>query len=424
LRTGEALAAPAFAGLPVYAVECVDDLVFVRADPVAAAPSTRQGHAGAPRRIVIVGAGAAGFAAAERLRSLGFDGDVTLFGAEADAPYDRPNLSKDYLAGTAPEDWIPLQGSDFYADRDIALRLRCEVSAVDVATRTLTLNDGDTVAYDALLFATGAEPRRLPVHGFGRPNVRTLRSLDDARAIVADAAQARSVVFVGAGFIGLEAAGALRARGLDVHVVAPEAVPMERVLGAEVGGFLRDLHREAGVIFHPGTSVASYNGRSLLLADGTQVSADQVIVGAGVVPRTALAAAAGLSVQEGIVVDVHLQTSAPSHFAAGDVARYPHRGELVRVEHWVHAQRQGQAAAANLLGAAAPFVDVPFFWTHHQGVDLRMCGHATGWDEVRLHGNVASRDFLACYFRKGELVAAAAVGRDRELLTIEAALRT
>ncbi|MCY1424835.1 Rhodocoxin reductase [compost metagenome] len=250
-----------------------------------------------------------------------------------------------------------------------------------------------------------------------------LRSLADARAIVDASQGSTSVALIGAGFIGMEAAAALRARGLQVHVVAPEEVPLEPVLGREVGGFITGLHREQGVQFHLRSGARGFDGKTLTLDDGSGIAADLLIVGAGVVPRMELAARAGMKVQDGILVDAHLQTSVAGHFAAGDVARYPYGAELIRVEHWVHAQRQGQAAAANMLGAGKAFTDVPFFWTHHYGLDIRYTGYAHGWDEVRIDGTLAKKDFTARYFRGGALLAAASVGRDLENLAIEANLQ-
>lgn len=423
LRTGAALRAPAFTGLARWRVEIVGETVFVRDAETAARPSRPHAPHNQPGHIVIIGGGAAGFAAADRLRELGYSGTLTMLSADASAPYDRPNLSKDYLAGTAPEDWIPLRGPKYYANRQIDLRLDCAVTAIDTGARQVLTGSGERLAYDALLIATGAEPRRLPIPGCDRPNVFMLRSLADARAIVEGSQGAASVALIGAGFIGMEAAAALRARGLQVHVVAPEEVPMARALGREVGGFITGLHQEQGVVFHLGAVANSFDGKVLTLGDGTRIAADLLIVGAGVAPRAELAAAAGLSVQDGVLVDSYLQTSVAGHFAAGDVARYPYGADLIRVEHWVHAQRQGQAAAANMLGAAQAFTDVPYFWTHHYGLDLRFTGYASGWDEVRIDGSLAKQDFTARYFRAGALVAAASVGRDRENLSIEATLQ-
>jgi NADPH-dependent 2,4-dienoyl-CoA reductase/sulfur reductase-like enzyme/nitrite reductase/ring-hydroxylating ferredoxin subunit len=427
LRTGHARHAPAFAPLARWRTEVAGDTVFVRGpvdDGAAAIPAPAPwARDGGPRRIAILGGGAAGYAAALRLRELGYDGALSMFSADPSAPYDRPNLSKDYLAGTAPEEWIPLQGDGFYRDNGIDLHLDCEIASVDAKARRLQARSGPHFDYDALLFATGSEPRRLPLPGFDGHRVFALRSLADARAIIAAATGAKSVAFIGAGFIGLEAAAALQARGLEVHVVAPEPVPMERVLGRELGEFLAGLHRASGVRMRLGAKPAGYDGMQLALEGGERIAADLLVVGAGVAPRTALAEAAGLATGNGILVDEFLQASVPGHYAAGDVASYLHRGERARVEHWVHAQRQGQAVAANLLGAAQPFRDVPFFWTHQHDIELRYIGLGAGWDETRTDGGLTARDFTVRYYRGGELIAAASCGRDRESLEIEAALR-
>ena len=423
LRTGAALRAPAFTALTKWNVEIIDNTLFVRSKVAAeqrASPTAPQNQ---PERILIIGGGAAGFAAAERLRELGYAGALSMLSADTSAPYDRPNLSKDYLAGTAPEDWIPLRGPKFYAKRGIDLRLDFNVTAIDTNAREVTIHTGEQLTYDVLLIATGAEPRRLSLPGFERPNVFLLRSLADARAIIEASQGASSVALIGGGFIGLEAAAALRQRGLNVHVIARDEVPMARALGRELGNFLTDLHREQGVVFHLNAAPAHFDGKVLTLEDGSQVAADILIAGVGVTPRTELAEAAGLAVQDGILVGTDLQTSAPGHFAAGDVARYRYGAQLIRVEHWVHAQRQAQTAAANILGAGQAFTDVPFFWTHHYDLDLRYTGYAGDWDDVQIHGRLSEQDFTARYFRAGTLVAAASVGRDLENLCIEAALQ-
>src|SRR5690606_39070970 len=293
LRSGAASRAPAFAPLGRWRTEIIDGIVHVREPlPAPAAPSPPRDRA-LPRQVVIVGGGAAGYAAARRLRDRGFDGSVTMLSADGDVPVDRPNLSKDFLAGTAQPEWLPLQEAADYTAQGIDLRLDCEVASLDPQAREVVTRGGEHFAYDALLRATGAEPRRLDLPGFDLLHVRVLRTLADARAIVAAAGQARRVAFVGAGFIGLEAAAALRARGLDVSMVAPEAVPMARILGDALGNALADLHRGHGVEFQLGRKPVRLDGNSLVLDDGSRIEADLVIVGAGVQPRTQLAAAAG-----------------------------------------------------------------------------------------------------------------------------------
>ena len=425
LRTGAALKAPAFAPLGKWKVEIAGDRVFVRERDETPSPSPPSPASTRvrPERIAIVGGGAAGFAAAERLRALGYDGALTMFSGDRDPPCDRPNLSKDYLAGSAPPEWIPLREPEFYAAHKIDLRLDCEIDVIDPVVRELRTMTGERHGYDRLLLATGAMPLWLSLPGFDLPNAHSLGSLADANRLITDCANAKTVAVVGAGFIGLEAAGALRARGLEVHVAAPEPLPMARLLGPELGRFLVDLHERNGVHFHLGAGVAGYDGQALALANGESIDADLLLVGIGVVPRTRLAEDAGIAVRKGILVDAQLRTSAKGVYAAGDVARYPHAGGDARIEHWVHAQRQGQLAAENMLGGEREFAEVPFFWTHHHGLDLRVCGHLDGWDEVRIDGDLQQHDFIARYYRDGRLVAAASLGRDRALLEVAQELR-
>lgn len=423
LRSGNALAAPAFAPLPRYRVECVGTQVFVR-EPLAPEPVASTATAKTtPGRVVVIGGGAAAYAAAQRLRDLGFDGALTLLSGDQSAPYDRPNLSKDYLAGSAQEDWMPLQGGDFYADNKIDLHLGCEVDAIDTVRRQVTSRAGESFSYDALLIATGAEPVRLDLPGFDHSRVFTLRSMADAQSIIAVAGTARSVALIGAGFIGLEAAAALRTRGLDVHVIAREQVPLEHAVGAEVGRFLARLHEQHGVTFHFNRSPARFDGSTLTLDDGNTVSADLVVVAVGVRPAVTLAQKAGIEVDDGILVSETLETSVTGVFAAGDVARYRHAAGTRRIEHWVVAERQGQVAAENMLGRHTTFDDVPFFWTSHYGVELRHVGHAAGWDRAELDGSMDDLQFTVRYFEGDRLVAAASVGRDLENLEIGEILR-
>ncbi|MCG3200728.1 MAG: 3-phenylpropionate/cinnamic acid dioxygenase ferredoxin--NAD(+) reductase component [Gammaproteobacteria bacterium] len=418
LRTGEALGAPAFDPIACWKVEREGDRIFVR-ERVAPAPRpARAAASGEPGNIVIVGGGAAGFAAAEMLRRRGWQGRLTLLSAESDAPCDRPNLSKDYLAGNAPEEWIPLRADGYYAENRIDLRLSTAASRIDTAAHTVVTADGSRHAFDRLLIATGAEPVRLPIPGADLPHVFTLRALADSRAIIARAASAGTAVVLGSGFIGLEVAAALKARGLAVHVVSLDAHPLERVLGPQVGDFIRRLHEDHGETFHMGASLASIGAGSVTLSNGTQIAADLVVIGVGVKPRLALAEGAGLAVDRGIVVNEYLETSRPGIFAAGDVARWPGGadGETARVEHWVVAERQGQVAAENMLGARKPYRDVPFFWSAHHEVTIRYVGHAPAWDEIRVDGDIAARDCMVSYRKGGKTLAVATIGRDAQAL--------
>ncbi len=424
LKTGAALAAPALNPVACWEAREHAGLVRVGAKrpPQVDLPAAGARAAGAPRSIVIVGAGAAGHAAAERLRALGYSGTLTLVGADEAPPVDRPNLSKDYLSGNAPEEWIPLRPPEAYAERRIELITATPATGVDVDTRQVTLADGRTLGYDRLLLATGADPVRLMVPGAEHSHVHTLRTLADSRSIIARATNSRRALVVGASFIGLEAAASLRARGLEVHVVAPEARPLERVLGAEVGDFVRSVHEGKGVQFHLGDQVASIGEREVTLASGAKIAADLVVVGIGVRPSTALADQAKLRVDRGILVDAELRTSSADVFAAGDVARFPDaHGQLTRIEHWVVAQRMGQTAAHNLLGEQRRFDVVPFFWSAHFDVTLNYVGHAEAWDRIDVHGSLVARDATLAYRKAGATLAVLTVGRDRVSLAAEGA---
>lgn len=419
LRTGEAVRAPALASVGCWSTEVRDGKVAVTGKK-AAAPA-RADISSAPQRIVIVGAGAAGFAAAEMLRRRGYAGSLTMLSDDDAPPVDRPNLSKDYLAGSAPEEWVPLRGDDFYAEQRIDLRLKTAVAGIDTRSREVTIGDGAKIGYDRLLLATGAEPVRLPIPGMELPHVYTLRSLADCRAIIARAASARRAVVMGASFIGLEVAAALRTRGIDVQVVAPEQRPMERVLGAQLGDFVRRLHEEHGVVFHLQDTASAIDERRVTLKSGATLDAELVVVGVGVRPRLALAERAGLAIDRGVTVDALLRTSVPDIFAAGDIARWPdrHSGAPIRVEHWVVAQRQGQTAALNMLGEQRAFDAVPFFWSQHYDVPVNYVGHAEDWDDLQIDGDVAARDCVLRYKRGGRVLAVASIYRDADSLKAE-----
>jgi NADPH-dependent 2,4-dienoyl-CoA reductase/sulfur reductase-like enzyme/nitrite reductase/ring-hydroxylating ferredoxin subunit len=424
LRTGEALHAPALSPVACFTTETRDGNVYVKAN-VERAPQRRVTTTrDAPRRIVIVGGGAAGFAAAEMLRRERYDGDIVMLSDDRAPPVDRPNLSKDYLAGTAPEEWVPLRDETWYGEQHIDLRVNTLVKSIDPAARNVALADGSTVAYDRLLLATGAEPVRLPLPGMDLPHVHTLRTLADSRAIIAQAASAQRAVVMGASFIGLEVAASLRARGVEVHVVAPDKRPMERVLGAAFGDFIRALHEEHGVVFHLEQTATKIEPQRVTLANGTTIDAALVVVGVGVRPRLQLAQGAGLAIDRGVRVDEYLQTSAPGIHAAGDIARWPdrHSGAAIRVEHWVVAERQGQVAALNMLGAKQRYAAVPFFWSQHYDVPINYVGHAESFDDVSVDGDIAKRDCVVRYRKNGRVLAVASIYRDVESLQAEVAM--
>jgi 3-phenylpropionate/trans-cinnamate dioxygenase ferredoxin reductase subunit len=418
LRTGEAFGAPALNPIPCWRVEQQGGRVRVLDKKTA--PLERTSPAAGPSSVGIVGAGAAGNALAEALRREGYLGPITMLGLEP--PVDRPNLSKDYLAGTAPEEWLPLRGPDFYAEHRIELRAGARAVALDAGTRTVKLDGGGALPFDAVVLATGAEPAQLAIPGAER--VRYLRTLADSRAIIAAAKDAKRAVVIGASFIGLEVAASLRARGLSVDVVAPGEHPLARVLGAALGGFVRALHEAEGVRFHLGEKPAAIDARAVTLSGGATLAADLIVAGVGVRPATALAESAGLTIDRGVVTDEFFETSARGIYAVGDLARYreARSGRVLRVEHWVAAERQGQALARNLVGRRAPYAVPPFFWSQHYDVRLDYVGHAERVDDVRVAGSLERRDFLAAFREGGRITAVAAVGRDRACLEAEAAL--
>jgi apoptosis-inducing factor 3 len=424
LRTGAALRAPALDAIGCWQVQRIGSKIVVgerMPDPQAQAPALSGDARKLPSSVVIVGGGAAGLAAADMLRREGYSAPITLLSADDSPPYDRPNLSKDFLAGSAPAEWMPLRTPEYYVSRRIDLVLNASVATVDVDERRVTLQNGRQFGFGALLLATGADPVRLDIPGAAGAQCLYLRSFADCRAILAAVGTAKRVAVIGASFIGLEVAAALRQRGIDVHVIGPERIPLERVLGAQVGEFVRELHESHGVAFHLGTSVVRIDGRRLTLKDESTVEADCVVLGVGVRPAIRLAEQAGLAIDRGIRVNEYLETSAAGIFAAGDAARWPdpHSGEQIRVEHWVVAERQGQVAALNMLGRKQRFDAVPFFWSQHYDATINYVGHAESWDSIELKGSLRSRDCAVSYQRGGRTLAVATISRDRESLLAE-----
>jgi len=412
LATGTA-GGPALSSIPCWNVRHEGGRVRIGSKRTTTLPLV-----GGPKAIAIVGGGAAGVACAEALRLEGYAGTIRMIVAEGSDPVDRPNLSKDFLAGTAPEEWVTLRSREALGALEIEV-IDGPALAIDLAARQVRVADR-SIGWDALLYATGAEPIRLPIEGATLPHVHTLRTLADSKAIAAASSGARAVV-IGASFIGLEAAASLRARGAAVTVVAPEAVPLARVLGDEVGAFVRRVHEGKDVAFRLGRKPVRISADAVELDDGTRVPADLVVMGVGVRPRLALAEAAGMHVDRGVMVDAALRAS-DGVYAAGDVARYPWDGEQVRIEHWQVAVRHGQAVARAILGGTSPRRDVPFFWSAHYDVTINYVGHAEAFDPPEVHGDLDARDAHVVYRSEGRVRAVASVGRDRLSLEVEAAM--
>jgi len=426
VRTGRMVSPPALTSLARYPVKVEDGVVYLGPAEKPKAPRIEGKD---DRTFAIVGGGAAGNAAAETLREEGFAGKVLLITAEAELPYDRPTLSKDFLSGEASREWLPLHNTKYYERRQIELLLEQRVAAIDPDKKVLSLADGAEIRFDAALLATGGAPRKPDIPGTHLDGFFLLRSAADAEAIVAALDRTKRAVILGAGFIGMEAASSLRERELEVHVVAPEQVPMARVFGDEVGRWLRRQHEQKGVIFHLGRTATEIRGdgrvKEVALSDGSTVGADIVIAGIGVTPAVDCLRGTGLAADGAVPVDGRLATEAEGIYAAGDIALVPDpwTGERHRVEHWIVAERQGQHAARAMLGSDAPYSEVPFFWTKQGGASLKYVGYGGEYDRVAVRGSIEDGDFLAGYYAGGRLLAASGAGRAREIAVAAEILR-
>ena len=419
LTTGEATAAPAFDALHEYVLTLDDDRFCVK----SAHARTRRhpGRQEASRgTMAIIGAGAAGFAAADAIRKLGWRGGLTIFSEEREQPYDRTLLTKDYLEGSFADDRLPIARHSL-ADLGVDFEAGASVQKIEPGNKRLRLANGDERPYEKLLLATGATPRRLGVPGGNLAHVMVLRSLQDCRRILAKVSSTAPVAVVGGSFIAMEAAASLSGRGLSVDVIAPEEHPLEKVFGRELSDLVLGVHAGKGARLHLGAKVARIENKQVVLQGGERIDADVVVVGIGVEPRLRLAEAAELALDRGVLVSSCLQTSDPDIFAAGDIARWPdpRTGENLRVEHWVVAERQGQVAAANMLGGDQAFTMVPFFWTKHFDLSIRYVGHAETWDETLVEGDLANRNGLVRFRRAGRDLAVATVERDKDSLRAE-----
>jgi 3-phenylpropionate/trans-cinnamate dioxygenase ferredoxin reductase subunit len=364
-----------------------------------------------PRRVVIIGASLAGAKTAETLRSEGFSGEVVLLGEEAVRPYERPPLSKDYLRGDVGRDAAFVHSEDYYDANQIDLRLSTLVTSIEPDQQQVVLDTGERLAYDTAVLAVGAAPRPIITSGAGLEGVQYLRSMDDSDRLREGIRAAGQVVVIGAGWIGSEVAASARQMGADVAIVEIAGVPLERVLGPELGGFYRDVHVEHGVDMHLGVGVESLRGtgrvEAVRLTDGTELAADLVVVGVGVTPRLGLAEAAGLALENGVATDEFLASSAPGIYAVGDVAAawHPILSRRIRLEHWSSALNQGPVAARNILGAATPYERIPYFFSDQYDIGMEYSGYATSWDQVVFRGDPASREFIAFWLENGRVAA-------------------
>ena len=432
--TGDLEEPPAFDALPRFDVKIEGDRILVHLPenaPDRRTPPMTKMDALDKRQFVILGGGAAGFMAAQTLREEGFTGRVLMITRENRLPYDRPNLSKDYLQGHAEAAWMPLRDEEFFTENDIEIWREKEAAKVDPASQTITFSDGKILDFDSLLIASGGVPRRLPFQTGEEKNVFLLRSFADSEAIIAAAEEGKRVVVTGASFIGMEAASSLRERGCEVTVVAPDKVPFEKILGAEIGRLFQNIHERKSVNFKLGTQVKNFAGEggrveAALLENGERVEADFVVVGIGVTPATGFLEGVSLHEDGGVLADEFLCV-AENVYAAGDIAHFPdsrsNGRQLMRVEHWRFAMQQGRAAARNMVGGHEPFAAVPFFWTTQFDVRLNYAGHAKDWDEIIIEGSIERQEFVAYYVKDGRVLAVAGMNRDREMAEFEERLR-
>lgn len=419
-RSGARIDPPAVDNLDSYAIEIRNGDIMLRStEPLPPVKRTAQKD---ERRFVILGAGAAGFSAAQELRNTGFAGAVTLISHEDDLPYDRTILSKSYLSGGEGGEKSPLQGKEFFKTHNI-VRVKGEISGIDGEEKSVLLSDGRKLPYNAALIATGGTVIAPDFPGGDLENVFTLRSQSDAAHILGKAKHSRHAVVIGASFIGMEAAAALTERGLDVTVIGTESAPFEKQLGAEIGNVFREIHEEKSVKFRLGAKIDRIEGdktvQAVILKGGEKLPADLVVAGLGVKPATGFIQALTRKSDHAIKVDSHLRL-AKDLYAAGDIAAFPLYGKtrLIRVEHWRVAEQQGIIAARNMAGGDARFTAVPYFWTIQYMIRLDYVGHASGKDELIVRGDLGARDFIAYYLQDGIVAAAAGMNRDKDMAAI------
>jgi NADPH-dependent 2,4-dienoyl-CoA reductase/sulfur reductase-like enzyme/nitrite reductase/ring-hydroxylating ferredoxin subunit len=431
-KTGDLQDPPALSALPKYEVRIEGDDVIVKLPEKIRRSRTPEMVTHDPqndgRTFAIVGAGAAGNAAAQTLREDGYQGRIVMITSESQLPYDRPNLSKAYLQGEASAEWMPLRSEKFYQKYGIELMRLQKVTNVDLAKKLITFEDGGQLRYDTVLLATGSVPRKLEVPGGELNNIFTLRSFDDADTIIAACQQASRVAVIGASFIGIETAISLSQRELDVTVIAPETVPFEQVFGKGIGTLVQQVHQDNGITFKLGKTVTKFEGsekvEAVLLDNGEQVDADLVVIGVGVRPNTDFLQGLALQFDRSIKVDAAFQ-AAEDVYVAGDIATFPdwRFGEDIRIEHWRTAEQQGRVAAHNMAGKKTVYESVPFFWTKQGDLNIKYVGHAQEWDDLIIQGDIAAQDCLVFYVKQNQVLAAAGINRGKEIGAIQELMR-
>jgi NADPH-dependent 2,4-dienoyl-CoA reductase/sulfur reductase-like enzyme/nitrite reductase/ring-hydroxylating ferredoxin subunit len=431
-RSGDLLEPPALDALPRYEVEIDGAEVVVKfpeKTETARIPDMTGRQEDKDKRIfLILGAGAAGNAAAQSLRENGFAGRIVMITRENRLPYDRPNLSKDYLQGEADPAWMPLRSEEFYKTYGIELLQDRVFERVNIPTGSVTFSDGDTLIYDKLLIASGGIPRKLPAEGAELKNIFTLRSFDDSDAIIQALEGAKETVIIGSSFIGMETASSLIHRGLKVTVISRDQVPFENVFGPDIGKLFKDSHEKNGVSFKLNSEVKEFAGKDtvkeVILKNGERLKSDLVIVGIGVKPATDFVQGLKINSDGGIAVDQNLK-AAENVFAAGDIASFPFwlSGKNVRIEHWRTSEQLGRIAGMNMAGKEIPYKGVPFFWTNQAGFNFRYVGHAPVWDEIIIKGNVSAKDFLAYFVYENIVIAVGGTGRDKDMAAAQELLR-
>lgn len=430
--TGNVLEPPSLDSLPTYEWMIKGDDLIVsipdEAPPSRVLDMVSYDPSKDARTFVILGAGAAGNAAAQTLREDGFQGRIVMITQEKHPPYDRPQLSKDYLEGSSQADALPLRSEDFYRDHGIEIMLETRVTRVDSRGKTITFANGDTLKYDALLLATGGVPRKLDVPGADLANIFTLRSMEDSTAIIRATADTWRVAVIGASFIAMETAWSLTKRGLAVHVIAPDSVPFEKTLGPELGRLFQTLHEQSGVVFKLNSGVARFEGdgkvEAVVLESGERIATDLVVVGIGVTPATFFLNGIGMLQDGSVPVDDHFR-GAEGLYAAGDIATFPYHyaGEKVRIEHWVVAEQQGRIAGHNMAGKSVTYSSIPFFWTNQCDMYFRYVGYAKDWDEVIIDGDLLSKDFMVFFAKRNKVCAVAGSEREKPMAAIQELVR-